>query len=156
MQENPPSIPDVRASSVFYFTLLSYRNSFLTYFPYFERNGSRLMCVSVLFTSECLNRCLWLGMYVVSPDLINNTNIKARYFLFCISSRPALDFHWVQGACSHRLKWRGRESDHSPPSGAEEHNLLFSDSFAIVDMGRFLWRDDESVVYDCLWPSPAE
>jgi hypothetical protein len=34
--------------------------------------------------------------------------------------------------------------------------LLLSDSCGFLDVGRFLWRDDGSVVYSCRWSSPAE
>jgi hypothetical protein len=34
--------------------------------------------------------------------------------------------------------------------------LLVSDSCEFVDVGRSLWRDDGSVVYNCYWPSPAQ
>jgi hypothetical protein len=31
-----------------------------------------------------------------------------------------------------------------------------SDSFGFVDVGRPLWREDESVVHSCCWSSPAQ
>jgi hypothetical protein len=34
--------------------------------------------------------------------------------------------------------------------------LLLSDSCRFVDVGRSLWREDESVVYNCCWPSPEQ
>jgi hypothetical protein len=34
--------------------------------------------------------------------------------------------------------------------------LLLSDSCGFVGVERSLWRDDESVVYNCYWPSPAQ
>jgi hypothetical protein len=34
--------------------------------------------------------------------------------------------------------------------------LLLSDSCGFVDVGRYLWREDGSVVYNCSWPSPAQ
>jgi hypothetical protein len=42
------------------------------------------------------------------------------------------------------------------PSGAYDHFLLLSDSCGFVDLGRSLWREDGSVVYNCCWPSPAQ
>jgi hypothetical protein len=41
------------------------------------------------------------------------------------------------------------------PSGAYDQNLLLSEISGLVDMGRFLWWEDGSVVYNCCWPSPA-
>jgi hypothetical protein len=34
--------------------------------------------------------------------------------------------------------------------------LLLSGSYGFVDLGRFLWRQDGYVVYNCCWPSPAQ
>jgi hypothetical protein len=34
--------------------------------------------------------------------------------------------------------------------------LLLSDSCGVFDVGRFFWREDRSVVYNCCWPSPAQ
>jgi hypothetical protein len=34
--------------------------------------------------------------------------------------------------------------------------LLLSDSCGFVDVGRSLWQEDGSVVYNCSWPSPAQ
>jgi hypothetical protein len=34
--------------------------------------------------------------------------------------------------------------------------LLLSECCGFVDMGRSLWREDGSVVYNCCWPSPAQ
>jgi hypothetical protein len=34
--------------------------------------------------------------------------------------------------------------------------LLLSDSCGFVDVGRPLWREDGSVVYNCCWPSPEQ
>jgi hypothetical protein len=44
-------------------------------------------------------------------------------FLFTTASRTALEptqppIQWVPAALSVRVKWRGREADHSPPSSA--------------------------------------
>jgi hypothetical protein len=33
---------------------------------------------------------------------------------------------------------------------------LLSDSCGFVDVGRSLWREDGSLVYNCCWPSPAQ
>jgi hypothetical protein len=50
-----------------------------------------------------------------------------RIFLFTTASSPALGpiqapIQWVPGALSLGIKWPGRETDHSPPSGAEVKN----------------------------------
>jgi hypothetical protein len=34
--------------------------------------------------------------------------------------------------------------------------LLLSDSFGFLDVGRSLWREDRSVVYNCCWYSSAQ
>jgi hypothetical protein len=43
---------------------------------------------------------------------------------------------------------------HSP--GAYDQILLLSDTCGFVDLGRCLWREDGSVVYNFCWPSPAQ
>jgi hypothetical protein len=40
--------------------------------------------------------------------------------------------------------------------GPKSRYLLLSDSCGFVDVGRSLWRQDGSVVYNCYWPSPAQ
>jgi hypothetical protein len=42
------------------------------------------------------------------------------------------------------------------PSGVTTRSLLLSDSCGFVDLGRPLWREDGSVVYNYSWPSPAQ
>jgi hypothetical protein len=42
------------------------------------------------------------------------------------------------------------------PSGLTTRFLLLSDRCGFVDVERSLWRADESVVYNCCWPSPAQ
>jgi hypothetical protein len=34
--------------------------------------------------------------------------------------------------------------------------LLLSDSCRFVDVGRSLWREDGSVIYNCCWPMPVQ
>jgi hypothetical protein len=34
--------------------------------------------------------------------------------------------------------------------------LLLSESCGFVDVGRSLWRENESVIYNCCWSSPAQ
>jgi hypothetical protein len=41
------------------------------------------------------------------------------------------------------------------PSGVTTRFLLLSDSCEFVDVGRSLWREDGSVVYNCCW-TPAQ
>jgi hypothetical protein len=33
---------------------------------------------------------------------------------------------------------------------------LLSDSFGVVDMGRPLWLEDGSIIYNCCWSSPVQ
>jgi hypothetical protein len=40
--------------------------------------------------------------------------------------------------------------------GLKPRSLLLSDSCRFVDVGRSLWREDDSVVHNCCWPSPAQ
>jgi hypothetical protein len=40
--------------------------------------------------------------------------------------------------------------------GLKTRFLLLSDSCRFVHVGRPLWREDGSVVYNCCWPSPAQ
>jgi hypothetical protein len=42
------------------------------------------------------------------------------------------------------------------PSGAQDQILLLSDSCGFVDVGRFLWREDGSIVHNYCWPLPAQ
>jgi hypothetical protein len=42
------------------------------------------------------------------------------------------------------------------PSGAYNQIFIASDSFRFVDVGRCLWWEDGSVVYNCRWNSPAQ
>jgi hypothetical protein len=42
------------------------------------------------------------------------------------------------------------------PSGAQDQILLLSDTCVFVDVGRPLWREDGSVIYDCCLSSPPE
>jgi hypothetical protein len=43
-----------------------------------------------------------------------------------------------------------------PHLGPKNRFLLLSDSFGFVDVGGPLWREDGSVVYNCLWSSPEQ
>jgi hypothetical protein len=40
--------------------------------------------------------------------------------------------------------------------GLTTRSLLLSDSCGFVDLGRPLWREDGSVLYNCCWSSPAQ
>jgi hypothetical protein len=44
----------------------------------------------------------------------------------------------------------------APIWGLRPDLLLMSDSWAFVDVGRSLWREDGSVIYNCCWPSTAQ
>jgi hypothetical protein len=41
------------------------------------------------------------------------------------------------------------------PSGAYDQFLLLSDNCGF-DVGKWFWREDGSVIYNCSWPSPAQ
>jgi hypothetical protein len=40
--------------------------------------------------------------------------------------------------------------------GPKTRFLLLSGSCRFVHVGRFLWREDRSVIYNCCWPSPVQ
>jgi hypothetical protein len=42
------------------------------------------------------------------------------------------------------------------PSGAYDQIFLLSDSCGFLYVGRSLWREDGSVVYNCPWPLPPQ
>jgi hypothetical protein len=42
------------------------------------------------------------------------------------------------------------------PSGAYDQIFITLRQLWFVDVGRSLWREDGSVVYNCFWPSPAQ
>jgi hypothetical protein len=42
------------------------------------------------------------------------------------------------------------------PYGLTTRSLLLYDICRLVEVGRSLWRQDGSVVYNCCWPSPAQ
>jgi hypothetical protein len=42
-----------------------------------------------------------------------------------------------------------------PLGACEQIFFLLSESCVFLDVGRSLWREDGSVVYNCCWPSPA-
>jgi hypothetical protein len=43
-----------------------------------------------------------------------------------------------------------------PPLGPKTRFLLLSNSCGFVDMGRPLWHEDGSVIYNCCCPSPVQ
>jgi hypothetical protein len=52
---------------------------------------------------------------------------RGKVFLISIASRPALEstqppIQWVPESLSSKLKWLGREADHSPPSSSDVRN----------------------------------
>jgi hypothetical protein len=72
---------------------------------------------------------------------------------------------WLASNCrtsQTKVKVMLRPTDSRPVSlGVKRHLtpktrcLLLSDICGFVDMGRPLWREDGSVVYNCCWSSPA-
>jgi hypothetical protein len=42
------------------------------------------------------------------------------------------------------------------PSGAYDQIFITIRQLRVVDVGRFLWREDGSIVYKCCWSSPAQ
>jgi hypothetical protein len=42
------------------------------------------------------------------------------------------------------------------PSGSYDHIFILSGNCGFIDVGRSLWQEDGSVVYNCCWPSPAQ
>jgi hypothetical protein len=65
----------------------------------------------------------------------------------CILSSRVLCYD-RRSASQSVLEW-------STHMGLKIRFLLLSDSRGFVDVGRSLWREDRSVVYNCCWSSPA-
>jgi hypothetical protein len=42
------------------------------------------------------------------------------------------------------------------PSGAYDQIFIIINSCVFFHVGRYLWRDDGSVIYNCCWTSPAQ
>jgi hypothetical protein len=42
------------------------------------------------------------------------------------------------------------------PSGAHDHIFIMSDNCGFVDVGRSLWREDGSAIYNYFWSSPEQ
>jgi hypothetical protein len=63
-------------------------------------------------------------------------------------------------ACKVKIKLRPTVSRpvlvSSTHLGPKTRFLLLSDSCGFVDVGRSLWQEDVSVVYNCCWSSPAQ
>jgi hypothetical protein len=80
--------------------------------------------LNVTYTETCRSRNSAAGIatgYVLDDK---GVGVRVKNFLFCTSSRPALELtqpliKWVPEAFSPGVKRPGRESDHSPPASAE-------------------------------------
>jgi hypothetical protein len=63
---------------------------------------------------------------------------------------------WVWVLCYDRRSVGQSVLEWSTHLGLTTRFLLLSDSCVFVDVGRSLWLEDGSVVYNCCWPSPAQ
>jgi hypothetical protein len=69
---------------------------------------------------------------------------------------PATEMNsWVK-SCYDRRSVRQCVLKKSTDMGLMTRFLLLSDSCWFVDAGSSQWREDESVVYNCCWPLPAQ
>jgi hypothetical protein len=64
--------------------------------------------------------------------------------------------HCVCILCYDRRSAGQSVLEQSTHLGLTSRSLLLSDSYGFVDLGRPLWRDNGSVVYNCYWSSPAQ
>jgi hypothetical protein len=64
--------------------------------------------------------------------------------------------NWVRVLCYDRRSVGKSVLLSSTHLGLTTRFLLLSDSCGFVDVKRSLWREDESVVYSCCWPLPAQ
>jgi hypothetical protein len=64
--------------------------------------------------------------------------------------------NWAQSKSKSHCDWRSVSQSVSlgvePHLGLMTRHLLLFDSYGLVDVGRSLWREDGSVVYNCCWP----
>jgi hypothetical protein len=63
---------------------------------------------------------------------------------------------WLWLSCYDRRSVGQSVLELSTHLGLTTRFLLLSDSCGFVDVGRSLWREDGSVVYNCCWPSQAQ
>jgi hypothetical protein len=71
------------------------------------------------------------------------------------SSNPAAHECWVWFLYYDRWSVGQSVLEERHPSGAYDQ-IFITVSCGCDDMGRSLWREDGSVVYNCCWPSPGQ
>jgi hypothetical protein len=121
-----PSLPSNRCSSVDVFTLE------IKIFENYKNFDKSTHSTNHYGTHNVFAIC-----YVVtSRCMLVNYNDKVKVMLRPTVSRPV-----CLGISTHL--------------GLTTRILLLSDSCWVVDVGRCLWREDGSVVYNCSWPSLA-
>jgi hypothetical protein len=70
---------------------------------------------------------------------------RVKYFLFSTSFRPVLGttqrpIQRIPGAVSQKVKWPGREADHSSPTSAEvKKTLIYTSTFPYAFMAQCLF-----------------
>jgi hypothetical protein len=80
-------------------------------------------------------------------------------YVYTIHTRPLsvqVNCSWVWVLYYDRRSVGQSVFEQSTHLGLTNTFLLLSDSCGFVDMGRSLWRDYRSVVYNCFWSSPAQ
>jgi hypothetical protein len=63
---------------------------------------------------------------------------------------------WVWVLCYDRQAVGQSVLEQGTHLGPTTKFLLLSESCGFVDVGRFLWREDGYVVYNCCWSSPVQ
>jgi hypothetical protein len=71
---------------------------------------------------------------------------------------PPHELFWFESwvLCYDRRSVGQSVLEYSTPLGLTTKSLLLSDTCEFVDLGRPLWREDGSVIYNCYWASPAQ
>jgi hypothetical protein len=89
-------------------------------------------------------RILCYNGSLVTWTIVSLTAAKFKPLMFFLSDE------------SRRVLGCDRRSEYRTHLGLTTRFLLLLDNCAFIDVGRSLWRDDESVVYNCCWPLPAQ
>jgi hypothetical protein len=108
------------------------------------------------------------GHFRVTFLLSNVTSDQEKCTKYCQNGNPSMFLPWyVLLSMKNEHTWLrvlryDRQSvgqsvlEQSTLLGLTTRYLLLSDSCGFVDLGRPLWREDGSVVYNCSWSTPAQ
>jgi hypothetical protein len=109
------------------------------------------LCLSGFWTSDS-RFCIQL-----SDSVFTLLGSAQNCWLSLQSARP--QFYLVESESQAYVTADGHSASLSwnkEPIWGLRPDLYYSDSCRFVDVGRSLWRENGSVVYDCCWPSPAQ